>query len=505
MFFCILVMHSVAATGHAFDFENVVKKAEELANAPHQPLPSIPRFMRELNYREYQNIRFNPESSLWRDLSSRFQVMLICPGLYYGHPVAINIIEDGEVSPLPFKRELFTFGDEGLARRIPPDMGYAGLKLTYPLKGHGEQNQFMVFAGASYFRGVGRDNGFGLSARGLALNTGLPGGEEFPSFVEFWLEKPDAQAEAMVFYGLMDSPSLTGAYSFTITPGLITGVKVKAAIFPRSRLELLGMAPLTSMFYYGENTSRPPGEWRRQVHDSDGLLIHNGISGEWLWRPLLNPKVLTMDYFSTQDVKGFGLLQRDDDFRDYLDPEARYHRRPSIWVEPGGNWGKGHVVLVQLPTPDETNDNIVAFWSPALRPEPLQRFSYDYTLSIGDASVGGLSRGRVINTFVGDGNRIGGGSTPGAYRVIVDFAGNEMVPPGAEAKVTASVTAQENGEIIDDYVEYIEENHSWRLSILAKPHEKKPLMLRAFLKNGDQALTETWNYRLDANNDIHKD
>jgi periplasmic glucans biosynthesis protein len=497
---CVVVFGPDPAA--AFDFQMVIDKAKSLATASYQAPQAIPKFMRELSYSQYQDIRFDPEKSLWRDSKSNFQVMLIPAGLFYSHAVAINIVDSAGTHPLVFNRDTFTCNDPDLAKRIPPDLGYAGFKLTYPLQKEGRHDQFLAFAGASYFRLVGKDNAFGLSARGAALDTGLPSGEEFPSFVEFWLVRPSPEAKEMLLYALLDGPSMTGAYAFTIKPGATAIMDVKARIFARTQLKLLGMAPLTSMFYYGENTARPIGEWRSQVHDSDGLLIHNGTTGEWLWRPLVNPKTVQMDSFSTENVRGFGLMQRDREFRDYLDAEAQYHIRPSAWVEPQGDWGLGQIVLVQLPSPDETNDNIVAFWSREGQVSPEKPLSLEYSLRFGDAGVAGEPLGQAINTLVGDGNRTGGGSAKGAYRLIVDFSGGPLDKLSSRANITGTVTALENGEILDHYVEFIPSLHCWRLSILAKPHETGPLNLRAFLHSGQEALTETWTYRLAGDNDI---
>jgi len=499
-----LVASIVTLPAHArgFDFQDVIEQAKNLAAQSYREPEPIPRFMQELSYEQYQGIRFKPEQSLWHASHSRFQVMLIAPGLFYRHPVKLHVIDAQGVHDLSFRKDLFTFSDEEVEKRIPPDLGYAGFKLTYPLQSADTQNQFLVFAGASYFRGVGRDNTFGISARGIAVDTGLPSGEQFPSFVEYWLERPDKNATVTTFYGLLDGKSITGAYRFTVYPGMPTKLKVEAKLFSRDDINLLGVAPLTSMFYYGENTSRPLGQWRSSVHDSDGLLIHNGVSGEWLWRPLLNPKNLEMDYFQTESVQGFGLLQRHDQLWHYQDLGAHYETRPSAWVETQGDWGKGHVVLVQLPTDSETNDNIVAFWTPQTAAVKGQSLDYSYTVSFGDSRLASEPAGQVINTFVGDGGQIGGGSVPGSYRFLVDFAGGPLAKLSANAPVMSTVSAGDNGEIIEHFVEYSPSGQFWRLSILAKPAEDKPLSLRAFLSKDGQPVSETWNYRLPANNSI---
>lgn len=494
------VVFSVQAA-EKFSFQTVIDKARDLAAQPyHEPEP-IPRFMRELTYDQYQSIRFNPDKSLWKQGQSKFQVMLMAPGLFYGHGVKINIVDSQGANPLPFRKDLFNIEDPELEKLIPADLGYAGLKLTFPFFEPNVQNQFLVFAGASYFRGVGKDNGWGISSRGVAIDTGLPTGEEFPSFIEFWLTHPAAHADQMMAYGLLDGPSLSGAYQFSIKPGNRTSVDVKAVLFPRNAIKLMGVAPLTSMFYYGENTSRPRGEWRTQVHDSDGLLVHNG-NGEWQWRPLINPVYLQMDYFRTDDLNGFGLIQRDNGFNDYHDLGARYEIRPSTWVKPENKWGPGYVVLVQLPTNMETNDNIVAFWSPVSPANPGQPYHIGYNLSFGGKDLADQDTGYAINTFVGDGNIIGGGQKKGAYRLIVDFTGGALDKLKPNAPVEGVVTGLDGTEVFEYFVERNDHQKAWRLSMLVKPGEGKSLNVRAFLKEGERALTETWDYRLPPDNDI---
>ena len=500
----ILILFPIHAVA-GFTFDNVIQKAKELATAPYQAPQPVTKFMREISYDAFQGIRFNPDRSLWRKNQSNFQVMLLVPGLQYTHSVKLNIIEAEGPRALSFRKDDFTFADLEVGKRVPPDVGFAGFKLTFPLNQKNEQNQFLVFAGASYFRGVGKDNVFGLSGRGLAIDTGLPSGEEFPTFREFWLVRPSPDAKEMVVYGLLDSKSISGAYQFTIFPGNPTKVKVKTRLFPRVNIQLLGVAPLTSMFFYGENTPRPTGEWRKEVHDSDGLQIHDGISDEWIWRPLLNPGTLEMDYFSTRQIQGFGLLQRDGKFSNYEDLGARYDKRPSAWVETHGEWGLGNVVFVQLPTADETNDNIVAFWTPKAPVTAKTPLRLAYDVSFGKSDITQNPMGTVVNTFIGDGNRIGGGQAPHAYRVVVDFSGGRLDQLSSKAPINSQVTALDNGEILEHFVEYHEHMKGWRLSILARPSPRHQLHLRAFLSHEKITLTETWTYRLPANNNVLAD
>ena len=497
----LLLSASLSKAAESFEFSSVIERARQLSIKPYEAPEPIPRSLRELTYSEFQNIRFDIDNSLWKKGKSPFQVMLMLPGLYFSHAVRINTVEIDGVKLLPFRKDLFTFTDPELKKKIPPNLGYAGLKLTFPFFESSVQNQFLVFAGASYFRGVGKHNAWGISSRGIAINTGLTGGEEFPSFIEFWLVRPAAGAKQMQVYGLLDGPSITGAYKFLITPGERTTVKVNSVLFLRENIELMGVAPLTSMFLYGQNTGRPQGEWRPQVHDSDGLLIHNG-DGEWLWRPLQNPMALEMDYFSTRDVQGFGLLQRDDLFADYQDLEARYDIRPSTWVIPENKWGPGQIVLVQLPTKEETNDNIVAFWTPRDTVTPKLPYEISYTLVFGKTDVADADIGYAINTFLGDGNVVGGGNQPGAYRVVVDFAGGDLDKLRSNAAVEGVVTGMDGTEVLEHYVEHNDVEKSWRLSMLVKPAKGKSMALRAFLRQQERTLTETWTYRLPSRNNI---
>ncbi|WP_166261854.1 glucan biosynthesis protein G [Marinobacter salicampi] len=486
------------AIADSFGFDQVAEKAKALAAESYKAPEQVPQFLRDLSYDQYREVRFKPEASLWRDEPSKFEVMMMAPGSFYGHPVRLNEIDSDGVRQISFDKSHFDFPNDGFSKRIPADLGYTGFKLTYPLTSEDTQNQFLVFAGASYFRGVGSDNNFGLSARGIAIDTGLSSGEEYPAFIEYWLEQPSAEADSMVVYGLLDGPSVTGAYRFEVYPGEATRVDVSVRLYMRRNATLLGFAPLTSMFYYGENTPRPFGEWRPQAHDSDGLLVHDGASGEWLWRPLTNPETLRVSYLQTENIKGFGLMQRDREFHHFEDMEARYENRPSAWVKPQGEWGKGDIVLVEIPTHSETNDNMVAFWRSEANAQAGDEFSRRYQLFFGEEDITDQPGGRAKRTFVGDGERIGGGDTDGAFRFIVDFAGNALDGLKPDASVISKVSGNEKTEVIEHFVEYIEPKQVWRLSMLVKPDADATLSLRAFLEAEGEPLTETWTYELPA-------
>ena len=492
---------ALSAHAQAFSYHNVVSRAKALAATPYRPPASIPDFLSNLDYTEYQKIRFHPQMSLWRKSHSHFQVMLIAPGEYFRHIVHIHIVAADGIHTAAFKKSDFTWPGRQLANEVPTNLGYAGFKLTYPINHPGIQDQFLVFAGASYFRSVARGEHFGLSGRGIAIDTGLPAGEQFPGFTNFWLVRPSPGAHALRFFALLNGQSMTGAYRFIVFPGAPTRIEVKAILFARKNIALLGLAPLTSMFFYGADTPRPAGEWRPQVHDSDGLLIH-AATGEWLWRPLINPLSLQMDYFSADSPRGFGLLQRTTSFRAYRDMQARYDLRPSAWVEPHKDWGKGHVVLVEIPTKAESNDNIVAFWSPQAKPVAGEKYTLDYTLSFGSPNVPNEPMAHVETTRIGLGRSPAVSSADPVYRIIVDFGGGPLAHLSSDAPVSAVVTGIQKTQILQKSVQWVAPLHCWRLSLLAAPAHDAPLTLRAFLKSGNKTLSETWSYELPMKNRI---
>src|SRR5919108_784767 len=413
-------LFSAPALGNTrFGLDDVAEVAKRLAAEPFKPPPSVPDFLKQLTYDQYRDIRFDSAQSLWKDAGGNFQVQFIHPGLYYDHPVTINVRESTGSRRVTFSPKLFTYGNNKIAEQIPAELGFAGFRITYPFYKKDEYNHAIVFAGASYFRAVAKNQVFGLSARGLAIDTGLPSGEEFPYFKEFWLEKPAPGARVMRLYALLDSESLTGAYRFDIQPGEETVADVWATLFERKRAKQLGIAPITSMFFYAEEKPRPQGYWRPEVHDSDGLLIA-ASNGEWIWRPLLNPEKLQINSFELDGLRGFGLLQRDRTFSHYEDLEARYDLRPNAWGIPTHNWGKGEVKLVQIPSKSEFNDNIVAFWTPKNLPEPGKPIEFSYKIYFHAQEPNAVNRGRTVATRVGDGDE------KGSKRVVIDFTGRNL-------------------------------------------------------------------------------
>jgi len=494
-FALLVTLFSMADGAHAaFDFEQVVGKAKELAAAPFQDTKgTVPKWLIDLNYDQWRDIRFKPERALWADGKNRFTVQFFHPGLFYERVVTINVVDGRGVHQVPFSPSQFDYGKNDFASRVPQTLGYAGFRVHYPINRADYRDEVIVFVGGSYFRAVAKDLGFGLSARGLAVDTAVSSGEEFPYFREFWLVRPSADATELTIYALLDSPRIAGAYKFAVRPGEQTVVEVQSRLFPRKEIGKLGIGALTSMFFHGENTVRKFDDFRPEVHDSDGLLLAYP-TGEWLWHSLDNPETLDVNSFRMPNPKGFGLLQRDRDFDHYQELETRSESRPSAWVVPKGEWGDGHVELVEIPTKNEVNDNIVSYWVPerAVRPgEPLS-FAYDLYWYRDDRDR--PPGGRTVAT------RRDRGTMDGAYRFVIDFEGPRLKALPAETVVRGVITVGNGKEIGDELVDqHVLKNTitgGWRLGFQLRPKDNKPIDLRAFLQKGDETLTETWSYTL---------
>lgn len=482
-----------------FGFADVERRARELAAQPYDGrVPALPAPIAKLDYDAWRDIRFKPEKAFLGE-GSPFRLQLFHLGFLYTRPMTVNLVRGGVATPIPYQSSLYDMGRTKLDRALPVDLGFAGLRIHSPLNKPNLLDELISFLGASYYRFLGRGQLYGLSARGLAINVEGEGGpEEFPVFREFWVVSPETNADALVIHALLDSPSLTGAYRFTVAPGDETSVAVKATLIPRTDLATVGLAPLTSMYFIGENDRRHADDYRPELHDSDGLLIAAG-SGEWLWRPLDNPRGRRISRFGDRDPKGFGLMQRDRGFESYQDLEAAYDRRPSYFVEPEGAWGEGAVMLMELPTDTEINDNVVACWRPG-RAYPAGvpvELAYRVRAVGGDALHPG---GRVVNTFsvapVASGTakaeEIKGGLT---RRFLVDFAGGDLsyyLSAPAKVEVVAGTSA---GRITATSITPNPHTDGFRAAIdvtLDAPGQATDL--RAFLKAGGRALSETWTY-----------
>ncbi len=497
-----LLVTGLAGSARAFDLEVLAQHAQQLAREPYvDPRGGVPNWLLEINYDQFRDIRFRPERALWRDQNLPFSVQFFHLGLFYDRAVAVNVVErSSEVKPVAFSPDQFDYGKNEFGSRIPQDLGFAGFRIHYPIKRVGYQDEVAVFLGASYLRAVGRDHVYGLSARGVAIDTASSSGEEFPWFRAYWLVEPRPGAQELTLYALLDSPSLTGAYRIVVAPGPHTRMDIELRLFPRVPIEKLGIAPLTSMFLRGESAhGEVERDYRPEVHDSDGLLVETG-TGEWVWRPLENPERLSVTSSELVSPRGFGLLQRDRDFDHYQDIEARSDLRPGAWVVPKGDWGAGRVELVEIPTDEETNDNVVAYWVSNAKASPEAPVSLAYSLFwIGEDRTRPPG-GRSVAT------RQDAATSEGATRFVVDFEGEALrrLPADAvvEGVVTASVGEPANPgamravEILEQQVIKNPVTDGWRLVFQIEPPGNDPVELRAFLRHGQNTLSETWSSRL---------
>ncbi len=476
-----------------FDLDDVAARAEQLARQPYQADEGkVPDWLLKITYDQWRDIRFRPDHALWRERHLPFQVQFFHPGLYYDRTVAINVVEDGRVRPVEFSTAQFDYGKNDFAGKIPSHLGYAGFRVHYPLNRPDYYDELIVFLGASYFRALGRGEVYGLSARGLAIDTVASTPEEFPRFREYWLVTPASAARQLEIYALLDSPSVTGAYRFVVVPGDETAVNVDCRLSFRRQVEKLGIAPLTSMFFHGENTLQPPVDFRPEVHDSDGLLLHFD-TGEWLWRPLENPRTLQVNSFQMRQPKGFGLIQRDRNFDHHQDLETRTDLRPSVWASTSGDWGAGHVELVEIPTNTDINDNIVSYWTPQRKPEPGDSLSFSYVMSWYGEDPRRPPAGRVVAT------RRDHGTMENVHRFVLDFDGGRLPQLSAAQPPRAVVTVaggEKAGKIVDQHVVKNPVTGGWRLTFQVRPETSSPIELRAFLERDDKALTETWSYAI---------
>ncbi|KFC63689.1 Glucans biosynthesis protein G precursor [Bosea sp. LC85] len=478
-----------------FGFEDVVRRAREIAAAPYEPGPNLPEPLSRLDFDAWRDIRFRPERALLAQNGSGFRMQMFHPGFLFTRPVTVNIVRDGVPTPVPYSSNLFDYGRIKFEKPLPVNLGFAGFRLHYPLNDPRIFDELISFIGASYFRVLGREQRYGLSARGLAIGAGVPGAEEFPVFREFWVEAPMAGAERVTVYALLDSASVSGAYQFHVYPDVDSVVDISVALFPRKTIEKLGLAPLTSMFFTGENDRRFHDDFRTELHDSDGLMVHSR-TGEWIWRPLRNPRQQAVSSFVESNVRGFGLMQRDRVFEHYQDLDLSYEFRPSYWIEPQGDWGEGVVELIELPTGDETNDNIVALWAPKAPLEPGREFRFGYKLTALLDSSDLHPGGRVINTYQAKPKALGSGEpvTDGARRFIVDFAGGDLAYHLKQPEKVEIVPSIAYGRINRAFIVPNPKTEGFRafIDIVVEPGQLAEM--RAFLKSGDKTLTETWSY-----------
>lgn len=492
LFISLFFVLQTAACGQApFSLDDVDRQARARASQNWKATPHLTGV--PATYDSWRDLRFQRTRALWHGAELAFEAQFFPAGGSFAQPVDVLEIVDGQARPVSVTRGDFVRG-ASLPTDDPSPAPLVGVRVLSPMNRAGHFDEVIAFLGASYFRALGAGQQYGSSARGLAIDTTGAAVEEFPAFVRFWLERPAPGARSATAYALLDSPRATGAYRFDIRPGTTTEIDVQARIHLRAGVTTLGIAPITSMFFSGENQPQP-GDFRPEVHDADGLQLATG-DGEWTWRPLTRPARPFATSFAMPKLRGFGLMQRDRRFASYEDLEAHYQRRPSVWVEPIGDWGPGRVELLQLPARSEAEDNIVAFWVPAKTPIPGEPIALAWRVLWAAEKAPGPPAARVEQTRVGFGYRHEPLSAD-QIEFHVDFAGERIGTLPPDSQLRAVVSGNANWRLLSTRIEPVPELGHWRMTLgVQRLDRHQPLEMRAFLQHGADTLTETWAYAL---------
>lgn len=487
--------HGAAATdkdGGSFSWSWLVDHAEDLAKTPYSPPEPIRHPALDMTYDQYRSIHYRRDRAVWADANAPFQLELFHPGYLYTYPITVHAVEAGRARRLRYRPADFRFDPPAKAPPADLDAGLAGFRVLGAINDTQRLDEFLVFQGASYFRSHARGQTYGLSARGLALDTAQPRGEEFPTFRTFWVEKPARSADSVVVYALLDGPSAAGAYQFRTRFSDATVTDVELVLFPRRVLDYAGIGCLTSMYFVGPAGHTRHDDFRPRVHDSEGLSVWNG-AGEWLWRPIVNPRAIQYSSFVDDNPRGFGLIQRNRNVADYQDFIVQSNVRPSAWIEPLDGWGRGAVVLTELPTANEYMDNIVAFWKPdaALQPGRPHRYRYRLHWS-GDVPTPFAPANpfaKVIQV------RTGQGIERPWRLILIDCAGG-MLDDGPDAETPGLVASADAPVVLGSHAFGRNPvNGGWRLAIMFDPKGATSADLRFHFTQRGQQVTEICIYR----------
>jgi periplasmic glucans biosynthesis protein len=476
------------AAPRRFSFDDLTADAKRRAAEPYKvPQAKGAKILEKIDYDQHNKIRFRTERAISVN-GGKARVALFHPGALFPLPVSINLVEGDISKELEYRTDYFEMPADSPARQLPSDLGFAGFRVM----GADTERDWLAFLGYAYFRSSGELDQFGQSARALAIDVAMPTPEEFPRFTDFYFAP--SQDGDLTIYCSLDSPRVTGALRMDMIRNGKVVMDIAARYFAREDIARFGIAPLTSMFWFSETNRERGMDWRPEVHDTDGLAIWSG-SGERLWRPLNNPDRVMTSSFSDESPKGFGLLQRDRNFENYEDDGVFYEKRPSVWVEPKGDWGRGQVQLVEIPTDDEIHDNMVAYW---LSEKPVRRgdaISLDYRLSWAKEEPTPADIGHVIATRIGRGGIAGQPRPPGVFKLVVDFAGGPISGLAKQGEPVEAVVNASSGTVTNVSCYSNKAQDSWRAIFDLTPANGDPCELRLFLRKNGTPLTETWLYQ----------
>ncbi|MBU6471543.1 MAG: glucan biosynthesis protein [Alphaproteobacteria bacterium] len=475
-----------------FSYARLRAHAKAMARSAYRAaVPPAAALVQGVDFDVSQKIRFRPEDALWHGKAGHLPIAFFHLTKFNNLPVAVNAVQGGEARRVLYRPGYFDYGATGFAQKLPANLGFSGFRV---MDGADAQTDWLAFQGASYFRSAGQQGQYGASARGIAVDTAMATREEFPRFTEFWIDETPSHDEAVTIYALLDGPSITGAYRFVARRAVGVVIDVQADLFLREDVRRLGVAPLTSMYWYSDSNYWQRTDWRPAIHDSDGLALWTG-KGERIWRPLNDPPSVQVNTFVDTNPKGFGLMQRDRNFAHYLDDGAFYNRRPSIWVEPLAPWGEGGVQLVEIPTDDEIHDNIVAYWLPKAPANKGTEMSLSYRLYWQDYQPHPPADiAEVIATRVGRGGVPGQPVPHDKRKFVVDFEGGTLATMAPRYDITPVVSLS-RGKVDHAYVIKVVGTSTWRAFFDVAVNGTLPLDMRCYLRLGDRTLSETWLYQ----------
>lgn len=479
-----------------FSFEELIATARRMASAPYAgPVRPSPGIVAKINYEAWGKIKFNMDHALFAAGPGRFPVSFFHLGMFFPKAVEMHVVSEGRARQILYDQSYFDMPEDSLARQLPAGAGFAGLRIQEPRDGtlDWRTNDWVAFLGADYFRAIGELRQYGLSARAVALDVAAAGrAEEFPDFTKFYIEA--GSGDSLTVCALLEGPSIAGACRFILTRTKSVTMDIDQTLFLRNEISRFGLAPLTSMYWFSETKKPAAIDWRPEVHDSDGLSVWMG-TGERLWRPLNNPPRIITSSFYDENPRGFGLLQRDRSFDHYQDG-VFYDRRPSLWVEPKGPWGRGTVQLVEIPTDDEIHDNIVAMWVPEKPAAAGSEVSLAYRLywAADEPFPGELAR--CVATRLGNGGQPGQPRPKGVRKFMVEFLGRPLEALAFGEKPEAVLWAS-RGTFSYVFTEAVPDDvpGHWRAQFDLTVTGSEPVEMRLFLRSGERILSETWLYQ----------
>lgn len=478
-----------ASPAGPFDWNSVVDIARGLSKRPYKaPAADLPDAFGNLNYEQYVSIRNQPGTAIWSGDNLGYAIEPLHRGFLFTTPVQINVIEGGHVRTLAYRATDYDFG-QIKAPLDTKDIGFSGFRILQTRQD--ASVEIAIFQGASFFRAVARGQNYGVTARGLAIRTADPKGEEFPVFRAFWIEQPSLATNSLVVYALLDSDSLSGAFRLTFRGGEATICDTECTLFPRVAIENIGLGAMSATFLSGSLDRRRSDDVRPNLFDVAGLQMLNGHD-EWLWRPIASRETLQVSGFQDENPRGFGCLQRDRDFSKFLDDDHHWEMRPSLWIEPIGDWGPGSVNLVEIPSDSEVNQNVVVFWrpKPGLAAGSETAFAYRQYWCWAPPDRPSLATVSVSRA----GRQPGAASNSKRRRFLVEFTG-DVFTDGAQAQDIVPNLSAGPGSIIAVRSFITPARKSFRVLFDVEAGSDPLLEMRLQLEQQGKPISETWLYR----------